>query len=104
MRYNGLRDYIRNHQDAETLQKADAVFARLCDADDDMFRPLEEIGGVLRNESRVIVNLLAARQEEAARLRIREGRNILAPLEDQLSTAMRELQQVESSLGYTPFN
>jgi hypothetical protein len=100
MRYGGLRDYIKSKCDEDTLQKADEVFTQLSSADDDMFRPLEEIGDLLRNESRVIVNLLAAKQKGLARQRILEGRTKLATLEDQLSEAVKELQQVESSLGY----
>jgi hypothetical protein len=66
-----------------------------------LFRSLVDIGSILTNESRVIVNLLLAGQEGAARQRILDGRAKLEPLEKQLSDAVRELQEVESALGYT---
>lgn len=100
MRYGGLRDYIKIHNTEEILQHADEVFEKLQNADGGMFKPLEEIGELLRNESRTIVNLLSAGQEEAARLRIQQGRIKLAPFEDQLNIAIEELQNIQSSLGY----
>ncbi len=100
-RYSGLRDWIKDKLSPAELEKVDDVFARLGTADGDLFRPLVEIGDILTNESRVIVNLLLAGQEDAARQRIRAGRMKLAPLENQLSLAMQELQQLEGSLGYT---
>jgi len=61
---------------------------------------LAEIGGILTNESRVIANLLLAGQDAVARQRIRDGRMKLTSLEDQLSIAMRDLQESEGFLGY----
>jgi hypothetical protein len=55
---------------------------------------------VLKNESRVIVNLLLAGQDQAARQRIIAGRQRLQPLEDDLASALAELQQIEASIGY----
>jgi hypothetical protein len=100
-RYGGLRDSIRGKLRPETLSQVDAAFAQLGTADGDLFVPLIQIGEVLTNESRVIVNLILSGEEDAARKRIREGRMKLAPFEDQLSAAMRELQQSAAALGYT---
>ena len=100
MRYGGLRDYIKTYNKEDLLQNADEVFEKLQNADGELFEPLELIGEVLRNESRVIVNLLSAGQQEAARQRILNGRTKLAPFEDQLNTSIDELQKIESSLGY----
>jgi hypothetical protein len=100
-RYGGVRDSIINKLSPKSLSEVDTAFARLGTADGDLFVPLIQIGDVLTNESRVIVNLILSGQEDAARKRILDGRMKLAPLENQLSTAMRELQESASALGYT---
>jgi hypothetical protein len=100
-RYGGVRDRIKNSLPGGTLLEMDAAFSRLGTADGDLFDPLVQIGDVLTNESRVIVNLIISGYEEAARKRILEGRLKLAPFEEQLSGAMRELQQAAAALGYT---
>jgi hypothetical protein len=61
---------------------------------------LEDIGDILSNESRVIANLLLVGQDVIARQRIRDGRVKLGPLDDNLSIAMRDLQEAEAFLGY----
>jgi hypothetical protein len=99
-RYGGVRDSIINKISPKSLSEVDAAFARLGTADGDLFVPLIQIGDVLANKSRVIVNLILSGQEDAARKRILDGRMKLARLESQLSTAMRELQQSRSALGY----
>jgi hypothetical protein len=99
-KYGGLRDWIADKVSPVELRDADDIFGRLGTADGDLFMPLVQIVDTLTNESRVIVNLLLSRQEPAARQRIREGRRKLEPLELQLSAAMRELQQIEASIGY----
>jgi hypothetical protein len=62
---------------------------------------MTQIGEYLREESRMIVNSLFARQEEVARERITATRSLLEPLEQELSDAMREMQQLQASLGGT---
>lgn len=99
-RHGGLRDWLNNRLDLRQLREADEVFARLGTADGDLFRELAEIGEVLTNESRAIVNLLVTEQEEAARRRIIDGRAKLQPLEQRLESAMHDLQQLQTSLGY----
>jgi hypothetical protein len=99
-RFGGLRDCVQRVAPHE-LQKFDDAFARLGTADGDLFTPLIQIGEILSNESRVIVSLLVCGQEEAARKRIRDGRVKLAPLEDQLTDAMKELQDSQAALGYS---
>ncbi|RIK58714.1 MAG: hypothetical protein DCC57_00240 [Chloroflexi bacterium] len=99
-RYGGLRDWLKTKASAEMLANVDEVFSRLGTADGDLFAQLVQIGDLLTSESRAITNLLLAGQEAAARKRILAGRKKLEPLEQQLSTAMNELQQVAESLGY----
>lgn len=100
-RYGGIRDWLEGKLSPQDLQNTDVLFERLGTADGDLFRPLEGIGDILTNESGVIVNLLLAGQEDAARQRIREGRLKLAPLRESLTAAMQEVQELEHSLGYT---
>ena len=100
-KYGGLRDWIAERVPPAQLEAMDDVFSSLGTADGDLFRPLVEIGDILTNESRLIANLLLSGQEQLARARILEGRQKLAPLEDQLAKAMRDLQEIEASLGYT---
>lgn len=100
-RYGGLRDWISDKVSPAELERADILFSRLGTADGDLFRPLEDIGELLTNESRDVANLLQARQAAIAQRRIAEGREKLGPLEEQLAVAMRELQQAEMMLGYT---
>ena len=45
--------------------------------------------------------MILSGQHETARKRIIDGRMKLAPFEDQLSTAMKQLQQLASALGGT---
>jgi hypothetical protein len=90
-RYGGLRDWIKDKLSLRELEKVDAVFAQLGTADGDLFRPLEDIGDILSNESRVIANLLLVGQDVIARQRIRDGRVKLGPLEDNLSIANKSL-------------
>jgi hypothetical protein len=99
-RHGGLRDWLKNRLDPRQLQEVDKVFARLGTADGDLFRELAEVGEVLTNESRAIVNLLVAEQEAAARRRIIDGRTKLQPIEQRLESAMHDLQQLQTSPGY----
>jgi hypothetical protein len=99
-RDGGLRDSIKDGIDPQLLTEVDQTFSQLSHADVDLFDELTQIGRVLTNESRAIVNLLVEEQDVAARRRILEGRQALAPLEKQLSGAMVELQRVERSLGH----
>jgi|GEM_PF-2247190 len=100
-RYKGLRDSIKNKLTPEKLNEVDEIFSRLSTADGDLFEQLVRIGQVLTDESRVIVNLLMAGQEDVAKKRIIAGREKLEPLEAQLATAMSDLQRLQRSLGYT---
>jgi hypothetical protein len=97
---DGLRAWLKAHASKELLVRADEAFGRLSQADGDLFRWLAQIGHVLTNESRVVVNLLTAAQREAARLRVIDGRNRLAPLEADLQKSVEVLQEVEHSLGF----
>jgi hypothetical protein len=99
-RYGGVRDWIRDKVSAPDLERLDTLFARLGTADGDLFRPLVDIGDMLTNESRVVANLLLGGQTDVARQRIKDGRTKLAPLEADLAGAMRDLQQLQSELGY----
>ena len=99
-RYRGLRDTLQTKLNPAELATADDSFAKLGTADGDLFRPLEQIGDLLTNESRVVANLLLAGQERAARQRILDARAKLQPLEQDLSKAVQELLRIESSLGY----
>jgi hypothetical protein len=46
------------------------------------------------------MNSLFARQVEAARERVGTAWKLLEPLEQELSDAMKEMQQLEASLGH----
>jgi hypothetical protein len=98
-RYGGVRAWLQAHVDAQVLERADEAFSRLSTADGDLFRNMSQIGSVLQNEASAIVNMLAAGQDEAARLRILRGRERLQPLRDQLTQARRDLQQCRTSMG-----
>lgn len=101
-RRGGLRDSIKTEIDPRLLRELDEAFARLATADGDLFEQLTEIGYVLTNESRVIANLLIEEQDVVARRRISEGRLALAPLEEQLMSALQDLRRVQTSVGYAP--
>lgn len=99
-RYGGLRDAVKGKLGQTDLANLDNTFSQLGTADGDLFRPLEQIGDLLTSESRVVANLLLAEQDKVARQRILDGRLRLSPLEQDLTKAMQELQELESSLGY----
>jgi hypothetical protein len=81
------------------LKEADETFSMLGTADGDLFRNMNDIGALLQNESAVIINMLAAGQNDAAKARILRARQRLKPLRDQLTDARRDLQQYRASLG-----
>ena len=99
-RAHGLRDWLEPRLDETKLKDLDEVFGRLGTADGDLFSELADIGHILTNESRVIVNLLLAGQEKTARQRITEGRLKLQPVQDVLSEAQRKLGEIQTSLGF----
>jgi hypothetical protein len=99
-RYGGLRNWIETKVSSEQLQQVDQAFADLGTADGDLFIPLARIGDILTGESEAIVNMLFQGEERAVRQRVKEGRTTLKPLEEQLSNAMRELQELQGSLGH----
>jgi hypothetical protein len=98
-RVGGVRDAIEARVSEDQLREIDNTFAALGTADGDAFQQMTQIGDYLRDESRAIVNSLFARQEEVARQRIATTWKLLEPLELELSGAMKELQQLEASLG-----
>jgi hypothetical protein len=97
---DGVRAWLKENASARVRGRADNLFGRLAEADNDVFRNLAEIGDALTNESRVVVNLLAAGQPDAAKRRVFEGRKRLAPLQTELEKTTEVLQEIESSLGY----
>jgi TIR domain len=99
-RHGGLRDWLAERVQPEQLREADALFASFSGADRDAFVRMVSIADMLKNQSRAIVNLLLADQPILARERIKEARQELAPLEAELSKAMRELQETQAVLGY----
>ena len=99
-RQSGLRDWLENKITPGKLKQADDVFGRLGTADGDLFAGLVHVGDVLTNESRVIVNLLIAGQEKAARTRIVKGRQRLQPLEKELEKGISALERLERKLGF----
>jgi hypothetical protein len=98
-RLGGVRDAIQARLTPAQLDEVDRTFAALGTADSDAFQRMTQIGFYLHEESRAIVNSLFARQREAARQRIETALNLLAPLEVELSDGMKEIQQLEASLG-----
>jgi hypothetical protein len=99
-RAHGLRDWLKPRLAEDKVAELDRVFERLGTADGDLFSQMTEIGQTLTNESRVIVNLLLAGQEDLARKRIIAGRKALEPLEDTLKQAEMRLKQLATSLGF----
>lgn len=99
-RHGGLRDWLVHKLSPEDLKEADILFSSFSDADIDAFAQMVSIADLLKNQSRVIVNLLFADQENLARKHIREARKALSPLEVELSNAMRELQEIRETVGY----
>ena len=99
-RHGGLRDWLVQRVQPEELQKADLLFASFSDADRDAFDRMVSIADLLKNQSRAIVNLILADQEKLTREHVREAREALSPLEEELSNAMRELQEIRATLGY----
>lgn len=95
----GLRDSLIPRLTSEQLKDLDNIFSSLGTADGDMFREMTQIGQTLTNESRVILNLLLSGQEKLAKARLIEGRNVLGPLEDRLSLAYTELQEIQQKIG-----
>lgn len=96
----GLREWLKDRVTSRKLQEADRAFGRLAGADFGLFDDLARIGNILTNESRAIVNLLIADQEEASRRRIASGRKRLLPVERELEKGIRQLQTLEQRLGY----
>ncbi len=99
-RHGGLRDWLVQKLQPEELEKVDMLFASFSDADFDAFARMVSIADLLKNQSRAIVNLFLADQEKLAREHIREAREALSPLEEELNNAMRELQEIRTTLGY----
>jgi hypothetical protein len=101
----GMRDWIKdNLKDRQEVKKVitelDSVFSQFSEADDKIFSPMVEVGKILTNESRVIVNLTLSGQEELARSRIIEGRKQLEPLIESISSAQDELRNLETKYGF----
>jgi hypothetical protein len=94
-----VRDAIEVRLTPAQLNEVDRTFAALSTVDGDAFQRMTQIGYYLREESRAIVNSLLARQQKLARQRIETARKLLEPLELELSDAMKEMQQLEASLG-----
>lgn len=99
-RRGGVRDAILGRLSDDQLRDVDNTFAELGTADGDAFEQMTQIGDYLHDESRAIVNSLFARQEDVARERVVTTRKLLEPLERELSDAMKEMQQLEASLGH----
>jgi hypothetical protein len=100
-RVGGVRDAIQGRLSATELEEVDDTFEQLGTADGDAFARMTRIGGYLADESRAVINHLFAQQDAAARERVAATRQLLEPLERELSAGMRELQQLEASLGGT---
>jgi TIR domain len=99
-RAHGLRDRLVPRLDEAKLKELDEVFGRLGTADGDLFAELANVGRILTNESRIIVNLLLADQENAARQRIKEGRQKIEPVQEAVGAAQRKLGEIQTSLGF----
>jgi len=99
-REGGIRQVLEASADAQLLQEADAAFAELTSSDMDMLASLDDIGRELTQESRTIVTLLLAGQDQEARQRIAGARETLRPLEQQLDNAISSFQHHAASLGY----
>lgn len=101
-RFGGVRDEILGRLDDAQIDELDETFEELGTADGDAFAQMTNIGDYLKNESKAIVNLLLSRRQDDARERIIRAREMLEPLEQKLSDAMVEMQQLQSSLGVLP--
>ena len=101
VRAGGLREWLAPRLGATArLDAVDETFRQLATADGDLFAGLARIGDVLTEEASAIVGLLLAGQQAAARARIIDGRNRLMPLEQSLTSDIKKLREIESSLGY----
>lgn len=98
-KFQGLREWIKPRLAPEKLMELDDVFGRLSTADGDLFMQMTNIAQVLTNESRLILNLLLSGQTEVARKRLLEGRAILLPVEEKMTEAYAELQEVQQAIG-----
>ena len=98
-RVGGVRDGITGHLSAEQLEEVDNTFDYLGTADGDAFSRMIRIGDYLQDEARAVVNFLFSGQENAARERIAATQKLLEPLDEELSQAIRERQQLGASLG-----
>ncbi|MFT4015423.1 MAG: toll/interleukin-1 receptor domain-containing protein [Agriterribacter sp.] len=100
-KYGGVRDAIKQHINEVKLKELDEVFEKLGTADGDLFYNMTSIGYTLTSESRIILNLLLGNQQNVAKERLIEDRNILQPLEDNMRHAFTELQDLSQSIGTT---
>ena len=96
----GLRDWLEPKLTVKELKKLDQVFEKLGTADNDLFEAMTEIGEILTNESKLIVNLLITDQDDLAKRRIITGRETLNSLEISLNRAIKELNNLTLSLGF----
>jgi hypothetical protein len=99
-RTGGIRNALQRRASTELLHAADNAFGLLSTADGDLFQRMEELGGALTNESKLIANLLLAGQPDAARQRITDGWGRLDPIDQQLQGARKTLQGIQVRLGY----
>jgi hypothetical protein len=100
-RVGGVRDAIQGRLSEAQLLDVDDTFEKLGDADGDAFARMTRIGEYLSEESRAVINHLLTHQDAAARERVASTRALLEPLERELSDGMKEMQQLEASLGGT---
>jgi hypothetical protein len=96
----GIRDWLRVNAPLDIQGVAEETFKTLSEADSDLFELLASVGDVLTSESRKVVNLVIAGQTEEAQRLVFQCREKLAPLEAELGTSIRTLQEVEQRLGF----
>jgi hypothetical protein len=99
-REGGIRQELASRVDSDVLASADSTFEELTNSDHDMLAAMDMVGKALTAESRAIVVHLLTEQEQLARRRLLDARELLLPLEDRLDTALFAFQKLEASLGY----
>lgn len=97
----GLRDSLPPTTEEAAVAALDRIFIDLSNADHDLFKAMGAIGKGLDNESALLVNMLLAGQNQAARARLEKAERSLRPLIGDLNEGKRQLNRLAGELGVT---
>jgi TIR domain len=101
-RVGGLHDWLVEHtkEKPELVKQADEVFARLANADGDIFKEMTSIATTLGAEAAEIRGLLIEGREAEAQNRLRDAQLKLSKLREPLQALIDEFSNAKSALGY----